>query len=98
MAITSYGKDDVIGCLLDLDATPHTISWTKNGTHLGVGFILPAEAKGPFFPAVAVKNAQMEFTFGGAGGGAGASEVSVGKHGNAWDSTDLPGRIWMITR
>lgn len=35
------------------------ISFSKNGRDLGVAFKLPAGAKGPFFPAVALKSAQV---------------------------------------
>lgn len=31
----------------------------KNGRDLGVAFDLPPRTKGPFFPAVAFKNAQV---------------------------------------
>lgn len=35
------------------------ISFSKNGKELGVAFKLPAGARGPFFPAVALKSAQV---------------------------------------
>ena len=35
------------------------ISFSKNGKELGVAFKLPPSAKGPFFPAVVLKSAQV---------------------------------------
>lgn len=39
--------------------TQGEISFSKNGRDLGVAFKLPPGAKGPFFPAVALKSAQV---------------------------------------
>lgn len=61
-----YGKDDVIGCLLDLDAG--VLSFTKNGKVFGPAFeAVKLAESATFYPAVVLKNAQMRFTFGGAG-------------------------------
>uniref|UniRef100_A0A0K8RGX3 Putative dead asp-glu-ala-asp box polypeptide 1 n=1 Tax=Ixodes ricinus TaxID=34613 RepID=A0A0K8RGX3_IXORI len=55
---------DVIGCYLDLDAG--TIKFSKNGVDLGEAFQIPQNLKrSPFFPAVVLKNAEMEFNLGG---------------------------------
>lgn len=59
----SFGKMDVIGCLLD------TIDWevkfSKNGIDLGQAFKIGTEVRsGPFYPAVVLKNAELSFNFG----------------------------------
>ncbi|EDW44456.1 ATP-dependent RNA helicase Ddx1 [Drosophila sechellia] len=59
----AFGKADVIGCLLDLQR--QEVSFTKNGQNLGVAFRLPDNlAKETFYPAVVLKNAEMQFNFG----------------------------------
>ena len=58
----AFGKGDVIGSTLDW--TSRTISFSKNGDDLGVAFHLSESVKGPLFPAVVVKNAEMSFNFG----------------------------------
>lgn len=59
-----FGMHDVIGCYLDLDAG--TIKFSKNGVDLGEAFQIPQNLKrSPFFPAVVLKNAEMEFNLGG---------------------------------
>lgn len=40
------------------------MSFSKNGKDLGVAFKLPSDAKGPFFPAVALKSAQVDLSAG----------------------------------
>jgi len=58
-----FGKGDVIGCYLDLENME--ISFTKNGTDLGLAFaIAPSQYKDAFYPAVVLKNAEMQFNFG----------------------------------
>jgi len=59
----SFGLNDAIGCLLDLDN--RTISYTKNGQPLGEAFTLPTNLKGrPIHPAVVLKNAEIFLNFG----------------------------------
>ncbi|XP_039489643.1 ATP-dependent RNA helicase Ddx1 [Drosophila santomea] len=59
----AFGKADVIGCLLDLQR--QEVSFSKNGQNLGVAFRLPDNlAKETFYPAVVLKNAEMQFNFG----------------------------------
>lgn len=58
----AFGLNDVIGTVLDW--TTRTISFSKNGKDLGVAFTLGGHVKGPLFPAVVLKNAQMGFNFG----------------------------------
>nr|AAC47309.1 DEAD-box protein [Drosophila melanogaster] len=59
----AFGKADVIGCLLDLKN--QEVSFTKNGQNLGVAFRSPDNlAKETFYPAVVLKNAEMQFNFG----------------------------------
>lgn len=59
-----FGMHDVIGCYLDLDAG--TIKFSKNGVDLGEAFQIPQNLKrSSFFPAVVLKNAEMEFNLGG---------------------------------
>ena len=55
--------NDVIGCLLDL--SKGEISYTKNGKNLGVAFKIHDQLRNEtFYPAVVLKNAEMEFNFG----------------------------------
>lgn len=59
----AYGKDDVIGCYLDLDLMK--IKWSKNGKDFGNAYDIPAGLKNyAFFPAVCMKNAEIRFNFG----------------------------------
>ncbi|CAG9464204.1 unnamed protein product [Pedinophyceae sp. YPF-701] len=59
----AYGLNDTIGCLLDCDSG--TVSFSKNGTDLGVAFEIPGHLKGQtFYPAVCLKNAEIGFNFG----------------------------------
>ena len=60
----SYGKGDVIGCSIDLDASGD-IKWFKNGKDLGKAYTIPANLKGhAFYPAMCMKNAELKFNFG----------------------------------
>lgn len=59
----AFGKSDVIGCCLNLDTME--IKFTKNGVDLGLAFKIPGNMKDvPFYPAVVLKNAEMQFNFG----------------------------------
>ncbi|XP_072024560.1 ATP-dependent RNA helicase DDX1-like [Amphiura filiformis] len=58
-----FGKDDVIGCYLDLDSG--SIYYSKNGADLGHAFDIPGHLlQQGFFVAVVLKNAEMKFNFG----------------------------------
>ncbi|XP_066290913.1 ATP-dependent RNA helicase DDX1-like isoform X1 [Branchiostoma lanceolatum] len=58
-----FGKNDTIGCYLDLDNG--TISYSKNGNDLGIAFEIPPHLrKQPIFAAVVLKNGEMQFNFG----------------------------------
>ena len=58
-----FGKGDVIGCYLDLENME--ISYTKNGSDLGLAFAINRhQYNDSFFPAVVLKNAEMQFNFG----------------------------------
>ena len=58
-----YGKDDTIGCYLDLDSM--TIKWSKNGQDLGVAYEIPNKMRNlSYFPSVCMKNAETKFNFG----------------------------------
>ncbi|KAJ8302960.1 hypothetical protein KUTeg_019356 [Tegillarca granosa] len=60
----AYGMNDVVGCYLDLDSG--VISWSLNGIDLGKGFDIPQHLRTErFFAAVVLKNAEMNFNFGG---------------------------------
>ncbi|XP_048858219.1 ATP-dependent RNA helicase DDX1 [Brienomyrus brachyistius] len=64
----SYGEEftmhDVIGCYLDLDNG--YVSFSKNGKDLGLAFEIPQNLKNqPFFAACVLKNAELQFNFGG---------------------------------
>ncbi|XP_023349415.1 ATP-dependent RNA helicase Ddx1 [Eurytemora carolleeae] len=59
----AFGKADVIGCFLNLDDLE--IRFAKNGVDLGRAFSINQQFKNnPFFPAVVLKNAEMQFNFG----------------------------------
>ncbi|KAK9873817.1 hypothetical protein WA026_002175 [Henosepilachna vigintioctopunctata] len=59
----SFGKADVITCLLDKDNG--NIKFLKNGVDLGQAFAINKQIlNSPFFPAVVLKNAEMAFNFG----------------------------------
>lgn len=58
-----YGKDDIIGCFLDLNLMK--IRWSKNGKDLGNGYDIPTYLKNQaFFPSVCLKNAEIKLNFG----------------------------------
>ncbi|XP_057653483.1 ATP-dependent RNA helicase Ddx1 [Diorhabda carinulata] len=58
-----FGKNDVITCLLDADNGQ--IKFFKNGVDLGVAFCADKKIVSQgLFPAVVLKNAEMEFNFG----------------------------------
>ena len=49
----------------DLESTPKTISFAKNGTHFGTAFELDSSLKDrPLYPHVATKNVQISVNFG----------------------------------
>lgn len=57
-----FGQGDVIGCYLDLDCLE--IRFSLNGEDLGLAFHVPESfQQGGLFPAVVLKNAEMEFIF-----------------------------------
>uniref|UniRef100_A0A1A9UP81 ATP-dependent RNA helicase n=1 Tax=Glossina austeni TaxID=7395 RepID=A0A1A9UP81_GLOAU len=59
----AFGKNDVIGCFLDLEKME--ITFSKNGQLLGVAFRLNDNLNNEtFYPAVVLKNAEMSFNFG----------------------------------
>ncbi len=52
--------------LQDLEAEPHTISYTKNGNDLGTCFEIEKEslAEAALFPHILSKNCELEINFG----------------------------------
>ena len=58
----TYGDGDILGCFVDLDRME--ISFSKNGTHLGVAFRLPKNFSDPLFPAICLKNCGARVNFG----------------------------------
>ena len=60
---TSFGKDDVMGCYLDL--SENTISFSKNGRYFDIAFDIPLKLQGKaFFVACTLKNSSLTFNFG----------------------------------
>lgn len=57
----TYGLNDVITCLVDMDEGE--VKFLKNGVDLGVAFTGVSTEKA-VFPAVVMKDAEMEFNFG----------------------------------
>lgn len=58
-----YGKNDVVGCYLNLD--DWKIKYSLNGVSLGDAFSIPPNLKKmSFFVAVCMKNAELEVNFG----------------------------------
>ena len=63
LILKAYGKDDTIGCLIDLDLLK--FKWFKNGVDLGYAYDIPQNMKAlAFFPSVCMKNAEIKFNFG----------------------------------
>ncbi|CAB0009133.1 unnamed protein product [Nesidiocoris tenuis] len=59
----AFGKNDIIGCMLDLDAG--RISFSKNGADFGTAFQLPQQIqRSAIFPTICVKNAEINCNFG----------------------------------
>ena len=58
-----YGKGDVVGCGLDIGSGE--VAFWLNGRPQGEAFRLPKTLRGPMFPAVCLKNAQVAVNFGG---------------------------------
>ena len=59
----AFGKEEVIGCYLDLDS--FEIYYTINGEDQGLAFSINNQLRGQtFYPAVVLKNAEMQFNFG----------------------------------
>lgn len=60
-----FKDSDTIGCYLDLEKK--TISYSKNGKHLGEAFVIPESVVGSvYFPAVALQECSSTLNFGGA--------------------------------
>lgn len=60
----SFSKGDTITCYLDLESSPHTISYAKNGKHLGVAFSFDGLEESVLFPHVLLKNVEVSVNFG----------------------------------
>ncbi|ESO85822.1 hypothetical protein LOTGIDRAFT_52845, partial [Lottia gigantea] len=64
----SFGAGDVIGAMLDLDSSPATISYMKNGTWLGVAMPIHdyqvGNDKMALFPHILSKNSRFRVNFG----------------------------------
>ncbi|XP_073989930.1 ATP-dependent RNA helicase Ddx1 isoform X1 [Rhodnius prolixus] len=59
----AFGKNDVIGCMIDLDSG--RIAFSKNGADFGTAFTIPQQLhRSSFFPSVCLKNAELTFNFG----------------------------------
>jgi ATP-dependent RNA helicase DDX1 len=60
----AFGRNDVIGCYLDAKDSGAEISFSKNGSDLGLAFLLP-KSVGALYPAIALKNGECFVNFGG---------------------------------
>jgi len=65
----TYGKPfsvgDVVGCYIDLDSSPGTVSFSVNGKFYGKAFGIPSRYEGrAFFPHVFLKNVKITAFFG----------------------------------
>ncbi|CAH8602423.1 unnamed protein product [Dicrocoelium dendriticum] len=61
----AFGKDDVIGCFLDLDTG--VIQWSKNGRLFGNAYWLPEKVlrrADPIFPAASLVDTTLELNYG----------------------------------
>lgn len=61
-----FGKGDVVGCFLDLEAEPIVMSFTVNGEHQGIAYEIHHADLGDqaLFPHVVTKNASFKVNFG----------------------------------
>ena len=59
----AFGKEEVLGCYIDLDNLE--IYYTINGEDMGLAFSINNQFRNhTFYPAVVLKNAEMQFNFG----------------------------------
>ncbi|GAA30691.2 ATP-dependent RNA helicase DDX1, partial [Clonorchis sinensis] len=61
----AFGKDDVIGCFLDLDTG--VVQWSKNGRLFGSAYWLPEQflkQGDPIFPAASLVDTTLELNYG----------------------------------
>jgi len=60
-----YSEGDTIGCYIDLDSRPMTVSCSRNGEFFGVMAKIPRNMEGMgFFPHVFIKNVKITAWFG----------------------------------
>jgi ATP-dependent RNA helicase DDX1 len=59
---TKFGFGDVVGCYIDLHT--NEISYSLNGTNLGLAFKLPSMSNVVYFPTIALKNCSASINFG----------------------------------
>ena len=60
-----FGRGDIIGCYLSVGQGGGKLGFSKNGKYLGDAYDLPPNKKGPFYPTVCLKNAELQVNFGG---------------------------------
>lgn len=61
-----FGENDVIRCCIELGGTNNVISYYKNGKSLGPCYEIPANRRDKaWFPMICLRNACVEFNFGG---------------------------------
>ncbi|TGZ75742.1 hypothetical protein CRM22_000226 [Opisthorchis felineus] len=61
----AFGKDDVVGCFLDLDTG--VVQWSKNGRLFGSAYWLPEQflkQSDPIFPAASLVDTTLELNYG----------------------------------
>ncbi|CAL4107107.1 unnamed protein product [Meganyctiphanes norvegica] len=61
-----FGKGDILGCYLDMESEPMTISYTVNGKHKGICYEVSRYELGDraLFPHIVTKNCSFKVNFG----------------------------------
>ena len=59
-----FARGDTVTCYLDMESSPRTVSYSKNGQHLGTAFSISESSDSVLFPHVYLKNVRVSVNFG----------------------------------